>query len=355
MHSNNNSVNNFPLEKMLKRRLFHLKRHMPRCYLLSSKFILSLATIQAVYFLLMDIKLFIRVKNRVPLTAYLRSSIKINSTVNSLNSYSSGSSSSFSSTPPPPPVNNAGIFWPLPVKKIMMAEGTHFIRSPLAEFVEFLGFSSIFPFISPNLISLTHCTLSVVCVKFLISDSLFWRQFGVCVFQFRNFLDSFDGVVYRAHANRYNYKSHYGSLGYYVDALSDIFGGLCLTSSVAIYLLKHRPLKMSLTRCFRLAGDDLLIEDALKSETRSTAVGLNDPVKNASLSNKQQYSKGHFLSNRFRDEHLSPIFASKAAILTSVALLGTRYALSGFFWDRSVHAYEDLLDSIPRSELHQVK
>ena len=111
----------------------------------------------------------------------------------------------------------------------MMAQGTHYLRSPLAELVEnSLGFSELFPFVGPNAISVTHCVLSVLSIKYLTHDSLFWRQIGVGLFQFRNFLDSFDGVIYRAHAKKSTYKSHYGSLGYFVDAFSDVFGGLCL-------------------------------------------------------------------------------------------------------------------------------
>ena len=48
------------------------------------------------------------------------------------------------------------------------------------------------------------------------------------------------------------------------------------------------------------------------------------------------------------------VYATKAVVLGSVALLGIRLALSALFWDRSVHTYEDLLDSVPKSELHQV-
>ena len=38
----------------------------------------------------------------------------------------------------------------------------------------------------------------------------------------------------------------------------------------------------------------------------------------------------------------------------SIGLIGIRLAISALFWDRSVHAYEDLLDCVPKSELHQV-
>ena len=50
----------------------------------------------------------------------------------------------------------------------------------------------------------------------------------------------------------------------------------------------------------------------------------------------------------------SSIYATKPVVLMSIAMIGLRLALSALFWDRSVHAYEDLLDCAPKSELHQV-
>lgn len=189
------------LERVFRLRLFRLRRRltMPRCYLLTSKFLLPSLIALFVYLLVMDIKLYTAVKSRGPLSP-------VDS--NMVRNYTKG------------------IFWPLPVKKIMIGEATHFIRSPLAEIIESsLHFSELFPFITANVVSFTHFILSLICVRFLSSETLLWRQIGVVLFQLRNFLDSFDGVIYRAHAKRANYKSHYGSFGYYVDAVSDVLGG----------------------------------------------------------------------------------------------------------------------------------
>jgi hypothetical protein len=350
-------MHSFVREKWLRLKLFYLKRSVPRCYLFSSKFMLTASLLLAVYILFMDIKLIGRVKNRAPLKPFAANNspharfLAATSTKTSAQSAAAG------------PI---GVFSPLPVKKIMMAEGTHFIRSPLAELVErSLGFTSLFPFIGPNVISFTHCALSIVCIRFLISDALSWRQVGVCVFQFRNFLDSFDGVVYRAHANRHAYKSHYGSIGYYVDAFSDVFGGTCLIGSIAIYLLKHRPLNKSLTRCFRLSADEM--DDVISSASSGSSEKgpLILPTHSASAAaaaahgldphDAKIYSNSHYYvsSGKMRDAS-GAVIASKAAILASVAFLGVRFALSALFWDRSVHAYEDLLDCQATSEIHQV-
>lgn len=158
----------------------------------------------------MDVILFSKVKHIEPMQRF-KPKIALGSTVGHILKNSSRPKSFFS---------------PLPVKKIMMAEVTHFIRSPLAELVETVfKFSEIFPFVTPNMISFFHNMISIVSIRFLSHDLLFWRQFGVCLFQFRNFLDSFDGVIYRAHAKKIEYKSHYGSFGYFIDAISDTLGG----------------------------------------------------------------------------------------------------------------------------------
>ena len=80
-------------------------------------------------------------------------------------------------------------------------------------------------------------------MKFFSSESLTRRRIGVLIFQFRTFLDCFDGVVFRAHAHSQRYKSHYGDFGYYVDAISDILGGTCLILGCLFHLYKQRPFR----------------------------------------------------------------------------------------------------------------
>jgi hypothetical protein len=241
------------------------------------------------------------------------------------------------------------MFSPLPFKKILMAESTHYVRSPLAELVvKVFFFSEIFPFMSANVISLMHCILSVVCVRFFISDSLFVRQLGVCLFQFRNFLDSFDGVIYRAHAKKNLYKSHYGSFGYYVDAFSDVFGGICLVGSIGIFLLRNPPPTKRLTKCFKQAPDS-------DSEANSNLVSEGKPASgNSSASSLLPLLNPNSCSN-YKLINGNSAYATNAAVVISVFALGIRLALSGLFWDRSVHAYEDLLDTLAQNSLHEVR
>jgi hypothetical protein len=271
-----------------------------RCYILSNKFILIATICLFFYYLFMDINLYSKATRRhlfevLTTTTSLAQNTERHGFLKQITSFN--------------------VFYPLTVKKIMMCDTTHYIRSPLAELVEDLfGFSDIFPFIGANVISLTHCLLSLFAIRFLSHKTLFYRQLGVCIFQFRNFLDSFDGVVYRAHSkHKHAYKSVYGSHGYFIDAVSDVFGGICLTVAIGLYLLKHPPPKRNRTYCFDMTP-------------------LN-------------YQHEKLTTSRL---------SSKIAIVLSVVMIGIRLALSGLFWDRSVHAYEDLLDSKPFSIVHEV-
>jgi len=108
----------------------------------------------------------------------------------------------------------------------MIASATAFLRSPAAEALgAALRLGARPPLVSAHAVSLAHACLSVASVRWLASERLRARQLGVALFQLRNFLDSFDGVVYRARSRTRAYASNYGSGGYWVDALSDTLGG----------------------------------------------------------------------------------------------------------------------------------
>lgn len=150
------------------------------------------------------------------------------------------------------------------IKKLMVGQMSFYIRTPLAYFLEdYFSISVNLPWLTANLISFTHVLLSLISVRYLAdAESLEHRQFGCVLFHLRNFLDSLDGVIYRAHAKQVTFKSNYGSFGYLVDAVSDTVGGVCLSISIGVYLLRRRPL-VSQTRAvgsvsyFRSTIDDI--------------------------------------------------------------------------------------------------
>lgn len=332
-------------------------RRKPNCYLFSSKSILIISILLCLYFLTMNIILIGKIKSRGPFQSRKLSDSEIFK--NLLNKDKNSSTLNLVLK------NEKSLFWPLPVKKIMIADATQFIRSPIAEFIEKLGFSELFPFISANMISFLHFVLSIVSIKFLSHDLLFWRQFGVCLFQFRNFLDSFDGVIYRAHAKKTAYKSHYGSLGYFVDAVSDTAGGVCLCVAVLIYFLKHLPPQTKFTKCIRV--NETNPDDSDVEANPSCLKNIYMPLTTTNHSQSKTDKDSSYLYNQLNSTDKndidsskdmntgqnSTIFASKRFVIISVVILGLRIGISAMFWDRNVHIYQDLLDSEPCTEIHQ--
>ncbi|CAF0966066.1 unnamed protein product [Rotaria sordida] len=94
-----------------------------------------------------------------------------------------------------------------------------------------------------NIISIFHCFLSLISIKFFSSELLFQRRIGILIFEFRNFLDCLDGVVFRARIKNSHYKSYHDNFGFYIDSLSDVFGGICLIIGCLLYFYKQRPFR----------------------------------------------------------------------------------------------------------------
>lgn len=161
------------------------------------------------------------------------------------------------------------------------------------------------------------------------------RQVGVLLFQLRSFLDCLDGVVFRAHMKNQRYKSYYGDLGYYVDALSDILGGTCLVIGCLLYFFKQRPLRSKLRQNNQsLSTRSSPTSDIAMEETELMMLNLEDEPK-ISLTND--------------------IIESKGKIVSALSLFALRYSLSAMFWDRYVRIYEDLLDSSTNKTQQQVR
>lgn len=136
-------------------------------------------------------------------------------------------------------------FRPLTVKLLMTDQVDHYIITPIAEyFDEITQFSHVFYFITPNMISISHVVIAMISAKLIASEMLYNRRMGVLIFQFRCFLDAFDGVVYRAHIGAgHIYKSHRTSNGYLVDSVCDLSGCTALCISIAFYVCRYPPLK----------------------------------------------------------------------------------------------------------------
>lgn len=224
------------------------------------------------------------------------------------------------------------IFSSLAVKEIMVGPATQYFRSPLSELIESkFFFTYYFPFISANSISFLHCFLAVLSIKFFSNESLSRRQIGVLMFEIRSILDCLDGVVFRAHAKNQRYKSYYGALGYYIDAVSDVLGGACLVIGCLLYLLKHRP---------------------LRTITRSTS--QSSPSRTSPASDEEKDLMMLNLDDDVKIPMTNEIVESKQRIWMAFVFFSLRYGLSAMFWDRTVRGYEELLDSYQNRKQTQI-
>lgn len=184
-------------------------------------------------------------------------------------------------------------------------------------------------------------------MKFFASESLSRRRMGVVIFQFRTFLDCLDGVVFRAHAHSKRYKSHYGNFGYYVDAVSDILGGTCLILGCLFYFYKQRPFRSSPSRTNLCLSSSA--SDGGSEETDMTMLNLEDDQSSSRMHSPTTTTT---TTTNNTDNNL---LETKRTIFMTLLFFSIRYSLAAMFWDRDVHAYEDLLDSQPMTVQEKVR
>jgi hypothetical protein len=159
------------------------------------------------------------------------------------------------------------VYKPLSVKLIMVDHTTHYVHDIFARYIEdTLHFTTIFPWITPNVVSYTGLLFALLASRLILSDKVIYCQVAAILFELRNLADSLDGVVYRSHLRQSKvkmyeealkntnniqavtaqpvvYQSGYGSSGYNVDYFCDGFAGLFFVIAIVLRFLKHPPLK----------------------------------------------------------------------------------------------------------------
>ncbi|XP_055916288.1 ceramide phosphoethanolamine synthase-like isoform X2 [Eupeodes corollae] len=127
------------------------------------------------------------------------------------------------------------------VKAILLDHTNHYIFAPLATiFDDIIGFSRS-SFITANMISFFHVFVACLAGKLVSSDSLGYRRMGVVLFQFRTFLDDLDGHVARVKKNIRGERSEVGTSGYYIDGLCDGLGCIALLIGICFFLKNNPP------------------------------------------------------------------------------------------------------------------
>jgi CDP-alcohol phosphatidyltransferase len=196
-----------------------------------SKFLLTLFVFLVVFYVWLDVHLYLRIQNYP---------IDRNLLKNETLSIQIPSSASLT-----PAVNYSDVTWvnchinPLcdvTVKALMLDHTNHYIFAPMATlFDDLVGFSQS-DFITPNMISFFHVFVAILAGRLIALDSLCYRRLGVVLFQFRTFLDDLDGHVARTKRHVRGERSEIGTMGYYVDGICDGLGCIALMIGVFIFL-----------------------------------------------------------------------------------------------------------------------
>lgn len=204
-------------------------------------------------------------------------------------------------------------FRPLTMKLLMMNHVNHYILMPMAEyFDEYSKFSKRFPFITANMVSFSHIVVCIVAFRMMYSDSLSVRRWGCLLFQLRNWLDAFDGVVHRSHAGtQFRLKSYRNTSGYLVDAIADTWSGFMESLAMYLFLLKNPP---------------------TNGLARLHILPWTKPQENG----------------RGRKDF------TKWELFRPCLVYGLLVAFSGFFWDRYISHYNIIMEYTPHNALQKV-
>lgn len=187
-----------------------------------SKILLGLLFFVILWYLFMDINLYLRIQN-YPLENEL--------TTNYTKSYQDVSWVSCNISP----------ICDVTPKALLLDHTNHYIFAPLAQIIDDIFKISKISWITPNSISFFHVFVAIVSAKCISDDSLAYRRIGVVLFEFRTFLDDMDGHVARARKNIKGELSEVGTTGYYVDGICDGLGIIALFIGMFIYLRNNPP------------------------------------------------------------------------------------------------------------------
>ncbi|XP_034104762.1 ceramide phosphoethanolamine synthase [Drosophila nasuta] len=216
-----------------------------------SKILLTLLFLLIIFYIFMDIELYLRVHNyAIDRNYHTNDSTAIFTT----SSEPSNSPSDPSKTLKLPTVAKEPSYeettWiscdinPLchiTVKAILLDHTNHYVFAPLATIFDNVVEISRSTFITPNMISFFHVGVACVSGKLVSSDSLGYRRLGVLLFQIRTFLDDLDGHVARVRKHIRGERSEIGTSGYYIDGLCDGLGCIALLLGMFFYLKNNPP------------------------------------------------------------------------------------------------------------------
>lgn len=141
--------------------------------------------------------------------------------------------------------NNISPLCVVTVKAMLLDHTNYYLLGPLVTCIDNLLKISEIRCITPNLISFVHVLIAIISAKCISGDNLMQRRIGhrigVVLFEFRTFLDDFDGHVARTRKHIRGERSEIGTSGYFIDGICDALGCTALMIGVFVYLKNNLP------------------------------------------------------------------------------------------------------------------
>ena len=128
------------------------------------------------------------------------------------------------------------VFHPITAKLMMLTPTIQFIEEPLSYLI--VRCSNLAAIISPNAMSLLDVVVAMFSAKFIMSDSLKCRQFGVILFKVRDLIDALDGNIARERSSSHSVGqvANPDSWGWYVNGCCDGFGDILRFVAIGFHL-----------------------------------------------------------------------------------------------------------------------
>ena len=146
-------------------------------------------------------------------------------------------------------------------KAVLLDHTNLYAFAPLVVITDKILEISKIEWITPNIISVSHVFIAMVSARCISSSTLAYQRIGVVLFEFRTFLDDFDGHVARIRKNLRGELSEIGTTGYYVDGICDALGTTALLIAIFVFLKNNPPrrgyVKLSLSFGVSESGDNV--------------------------------------------------------------------------------------------------
>ena len=213
------------------------------------------------------------------------------------------------------------------VKLRMLPPFDLYVYLPLCNWAENVFGLSQIPGMTPNRVTFVHFSVAVVSGRLFASSCLLFRRIGCFLFEFRSCLDVLDGVIYRAQSTHKTFLSGWGSWGYWIDGMADVFGSLFIILGTVYRYNKCPPPK-----------------------DRSKAAKYNDKMK------EDSDAEASFLPTHCADtgssngvERFSRRSAFKICLFITLSVV-----VRSRMWDHFIQSYHELL-GVPRADISPQK